>query len=588
MRYEDWDLLIFPQDSKIPLQEFKTQCHVVHNPEFAFTSGSYGLPTLTCFVPGLTGGTPFNISLHNWRKPEISQYTKSYSQHLELVKWEARVIIDGRLTGPEFTKNGELLPLKFPHFKEELLQQNYWNPSDELGRIKIILSEGFPRDSLTVPVERVKNLVTFSFQHAPMDILESSGIAWPNPRMWYRSPAQNQSMPVPTQAHKDGSEAHIHSPRRGSEQGICKTTSLSHDTGIAGWTAAQTSSFFGNMPHTQSLLQRGSKGGINNSINSMDAFYHPYSESTSRHSDWAFPSFGPMGLSPSTQQSKLWSQQAVEQKAFRNARKFTSSDESMPDYISNPGNTSQHVAELQPTGSHIHNSNSNIVNGDLENGFRHPKAPSNTPNSLPGPILVEDLIAGASSKCTPGGTLPTNDLLAKLTNTNRFPSELATSLTQSLLSQPSPLPAQAGTMMTAPAAEIKSRKEARLAAFGGQPGSFAQNQDFEDGENSSREASSGVSPQPSTRTFSGVFSHRSGSGGDYAKKLNNTNSFVQADRDASTPVGMGDIGDIDLSGGRKGTKRTIQQTTPTGPKADQNEPRSTPRIRVGFGEAMAS
>lgn len=165
--------------------------------------------------------------------------------------------------------------------------------------------------------------------------------------------------------------------------------------------------------------------------------------------------------------------------------------------------------------------------------------------------------------------------------------------------------------MTAPAAEIKSRKEARLgahgatysppslldhmnmrkisqAAFGGQPGSFAQNQDFEDGENSSREASSGVSPQPSTRTFSGVFSHRSGSGGDYAKKLNNTNSFVQADRDASTPVGMGDIGDIDLSGGRKGTKRTIQQTTPTGPKADQNEPRSTPRIRVGFGEAMAS
>lgn len=32
MRYEDWDLLIFPQDSKVPLQEFKTQCHVVHDP----------------------------------------------------------------------------------------------------------------------------------------------------------------------------------------------------------------------------------------------------------------------------------------------------------------------------------------------------------------------------------------------------------------------------------------------------------------------------------------------------------------------------------------------------------------------------
>lgn len=31
MRYEDWDVLLFPKDSKIPLKEFKTQCHVVHD-----------------------------------------------------------------------------------------------------------------------------------------------------------------------------------------------------------------------------------------------------------------------------------------------------------------------------------------------------------------------------------------------------------------------------------------------------------------------------------------------------------------------------------------------------------------------------
>ncbi|KAK8050104.1 hypothetical protein PG994_011834 [Apiospora phragmitis] len=621
MRYEDWDLLIFPQDSKIPLKEFKTQCHVVHDPEFAFTSGSYGLPTLTCFVPGLAGGTPFLISLHNWRKPEISPYTKGYSQHLDLVKWEARVTIDGRLiasssfsqdaTWPqilsrsfEFTKNGELEPLKFPRFREELLQQDYWNPSDELGRIKIVISEGFPRDSLTVPVERVKNLVTFSFQHAPMDILESSGIAWPNQSMWYRSPVQNQSMPVPTQLHKDGSEAHVHSPRRSNEHGVCKSTSSSHEAYMPGWTAAQASSFLGNMPRTQSVLQRGSKGVFNSSVSSMDAFCHPYSDSTSYLGDWTFPNFGSMGQSPSTQQSKLSSRQAAGQKAFRKSRMLTSSDTSMPDYISNPGSSSQHVAEMQQTGSHAHNSNINIVNGDPENGLHHAKATINTPNSLTGPSLVGDMMTEVSKKS------PRLDLFANVTKTSRFAPELATPLTYSLLNQPCPLPTQAGTTMTVPAAEIKSRKETRLgtnrpnynnpslldhldmrkvsqAAFGGPSDNFSQSQLFENKEGSSREASSGVSPQPSSRTFSGVFSQRSSSTGDLAKKLNGSSCFAQANLEVSTPASMGDIGDVDLPGSGKGTKRT-RHLTPTGSDADQDEPRSTPQTRVGFGDAMAN
>ncbi|KAK6865451.1 NADH dehydrogenase -like protein [Apiospora arundinis] len=572
MRYEDWDLLIFPQDSKIPLQEFKTQCHVVHDPEFAFTSGSYGLPT-----PNLLRTWPHRRHSFQHIPPQLAK-ARNQSIHEKLQPASGHRQMGGpcdhrwtaSCTVPEFTKNGELLPLKFPHFREELLQQNYWSPSDELGRIKIILSEGFPRDSLTVPVERVKNLITFSFQHAPMDILESSGIAWPNPRMWYRSPIQNQSMPVPTQAHTGGSEAHIHSPRRGSEHGICKSISSTHDAGLAGWSAAQTSSFLGNMPHTQSLLQRGSKGGINNNYNTIDAFYRPYSDSSTHLSDWNFPNTGPMGLSPSTQQSKLFSQQTAGQKASRKARKLTSSDLSMPDYISNPGSISQHMAELQQTGSHAHNPIGNIVNGDVENAFHHPKVSSRTANSLPGQSLVEDLIAGVSNKCTPGRTSSTNDLFVNSTKTCGFPSELATSLTQSLLSQPSPLPAQAGTTMTAPAAEVKSRKENRLgvnrpalldhldmrkvsqAAFGDSSENFTQNQNFENGENSSREASSGVSPQASSRTFSGVFSHCSGSGGDLAKKLNSTNNFDNANLDVSTPARMGDIGDVHLSGSGRG------------------------------------
>jgi hypothetical protein len=65
-------------------------------------------------------------------------------------------------------KNGDVEPLTFPEFHPELLAQNFWNAGDEFGRIKVIISEGFPRDSASMPFERVKNLVAFSFQHAPL------------------------------------------------------------------------------------------------------------------------------------------------------------------------------------------------------------------------------------------------------------------------------------------------------------------------------------------------------------------------------------------------------------------------------------
>lgn len=65
--------------------------------EFAYTNGSFGLPTMTCFMPNLPPGTPFNISLHSWKTPDISQFTRNYSKHPEVVKFEARVLVDGRL-----------------------------------------------------------------------------------------------------------------------------------------------------------------------------------------------------------------------------------------------------------------------------------------------------------------------------------------------------------------------------------------------------------------------------------------------------------------------------------------------------------
>ena len=58
--------------------------------------------------------------------------------------------------------------LRFPLFQYDMLQQRGWSPADDLGRIKLVISEGFPRDSVTAPVERVRNIAAFSFQYAPL------------------------------------------------------------------------------------------------------------------------------------------------------------------------------------------------------------------------------------------------------------------------------------------------------------------------------------------------------------------------------------------------------------------------------------
>jgi hypothetical protein len=67
---------------------------------------------------------------------------------------------------PDLTKVGEPDRLRFPNFHSELLSQSYWNPADDLGRLKVVLAEGFSGEQFGF--ERVKNLVAFSFQHAPL------------------------------------------------------------------------------------------------------------------------------------------------------------------------------------------------------------------------------------------------------------------------------------------------------------------------------------------------------------------------------------------------------------------------------------
>ncbi|KAI0114076.1 hypothetical protein GGR51DRAFT_505438 [Nemania sp. FL0031] len=592
MRFEDWDVLLFPKDSKVPLKEFKTNCHVVHDTEFAYTNGSYGLPTMTCFMPNLPPGTPFNISLHSWKTPDVSQFTRNYSKHPELVKFEARVLVDGRLvatssfnrTGPwpqlinhsfEFTKNGDLEVLKFPQFRSELLRQSYWSPADEVGRIKIVISEGFPRDSLTVPIERVKNVVAFSFQHAPLDILESSGIAWPNPAMWRRGPF-NPTMPSSSQQHEDGPEAHLHSPRRRSS--FVKSTASSSGYNLASAPASQMNArnFIGSMPNTQSLLQRGINGP---QVGYIDPF-NPGKTDMASYFDWT----NALGAVGNSQVAEMGKGKAASRRANTHS-KMTASDTSMPDYTSSNSTGAQLMTDFQPMSfvvSHI---------DEADTGNLASKVPTNTPTALVDGSFVGDLGIDISKLGTPGSTPPPTDFFT--TSTTNFSTELATSLTHSLLNQPHPLPVQ-GSNMSIPAPEIKSRKENRL-----------NNEAFiENGVNldhidmrkvsqsvyghpdkTSRGTSSTSNSPPSQSTFSGVFSHRSFSGPEFGHDLTNSGILFAHENTESNPVTDSRIG----SGSDKGTKRT-RQFTPASAKVidDEDEPRrGSPRGRNGLGEQVA-
>lgn len=50
MRYTNWDVLLFPEGSKVPLQEFKTGCYVTEDPGTFSIGGersAFSLPTST-------------------------------------------------------------------------------------------------------------------------------------------------------------------------------------------------------------------------------------------------------------------------------------------------------------------------------------------------------------------------------------------------------------------------------------------------------------------------------------------------------------------------------------------------------------
>lgn len=295
-----------------------------------------------------------------------------------------------------------------------------------MGRIKVIISEGFPRDSLSVPIERVKNIVAFSFQHAPLEILESNGIAWPSPLMWRRSPFDT-TMPVPTYQPEDGASLHTHSPRRKSGfpqknsqvqglQGLQVPSPIARGV----FQSQPTNAFLGAQSFPMPWFQQ------NNAVaNSPLSCPDPFSEAA--YFEWInsmaggqSSSIGFDGLTGKT----TWSD-------TRNGS-TQSSDASMPDYLSNSS-----IGEpMHISGVSLQDDNPMSL-----------KVPTNTPTAVSG-----DDFQGTSLPWYPG---PTGQLL---------PTDLATSLTHSLLNQPIPFPIQPQTIPL-PASEIKSRKENRHLAI---------------------------------------------------------------------------------------------------------------------------
>lgn len=79
----------------------------------------------------------------------------------------------------ELDRNGNQDSLRFPSFHEEVLHHPHWDAGETYGRIRVVIAEGFTRPHRSPPFERVRDVIIFSYQHAPLRKLyhqESVGI----------------------------------------------------------------------------------------------------------------------------------------------------------------------------------------------------------------------------------------------------------------------------------------------------------------------------------------------------------------------------------------------------------------------------
>lgn len=74
------------------------RCRLEPNP----LGGTFGLPTVCCFIPSLASGSLFKVSIHSWNTPMASDFARSYSDSPKDVKFEARLFIDGRIAAYDY------------------------------------------------------------------------------------------------------------------------------------------------------------------------------------------------------------------------------------------------------------------------------------------------------------------------------------------------------------------------------------------------------------------------------------------------------------------------------------------------------
>lgn len=198
------------------------------------------VPTLTCFIPSMDSGHPFRISIHSWDAPKMSQLMDTFKPSPDRVAFELRLIVDGELKCQKVVSLRKVWPdvmsrlailgicnqadivqdtaetlwteypkrLLFPPFHPELLQQAHWDAADGLGRIKLVISEGLAvsdGNGETINFHKLRDIVVFSFQHAPREILEKTQIAWPSAAMFQKAAMLFQ---------QPDASVHAHSPSR--------------------------------------------------------------------------------------------------------------------------------------------------------------------------------------------------------------------------------------------------------------------------------------------------------------------------------------------------------------------------------------
>lgn len=252
---------------------------------------------------------------------------------------------------------------------------------------------------------------------------------------------------------------------------------------------------------------------------------------------------------------------------------------------------------------------------DTEIGRQEPKVPSNTPTATTGSTFSEDMVIDTSQFGDADAQVYLSTIAADSERAHAlaatagqgnsrsftdapkasraykpaqsFPSELANSLTQSLLNQPVPLPVQVANAPI-PAAEVRSRKE-NLGGLADCEDTLPTVEHVEmrkvsqssfDNMGKTNSVTS-TSNSPLDQPNSAVFSSRSVSGADFGHDLTNLERFQPTRADAASPAETGDSRGGNHSGSEAGVKRT-RQFTPASSKAidDEDEPRrSSPRAR---------